>query len=89
MRYLVMIHRTATGYSVDVPDLPGCVAAAKTLQGARRLISEAIALHLELMQQAGEQLPTPRQSIEFSVDDSAEEEFCTWVDVQLPSTAIA
>jgi predicted RNase H-like HicB family nuclease len=84
LRYLVMIRRTPTGYSVDVPDLPGCVAVAKTVKAAQRLIAEAIALHLELMQQSGECIRTPRQSIEFAVDDSSDEEFCTWVEVKAP-----
>ncbi|HYT89079.1 MAG TPA: type II toxin-antitoxin system HicB family antitoxin [Gemmataceae bacterium] len=84
LRYLVFLRRTATGYSVDVPDLPGCVAAAGTLKTARRLIAEAIGLHLDLMQQSGEALPAPRQSIEFTVDETAEEELCTWVEVKDP-----
>jgi predicted RNase H-like HicB family nuclease len=82
MRYLIMIRRTPTGYSVDVPDLPGCVAAAKSLNGARRLIAEAIALHLELMRESGE--PLPRQSIDFVIDPAVVEELCTWVDVRVP-----
>src|SRR3954465_3069050 len=84
LRYLVFIRRTATGYSVDVPDLPGCVAVAKTINSARRLIAEAIGYHLELMQESGEDVPPPRQSIEFTVDESSEEEFCTWVEVKTP-----
>jgi predicted RNase H-like HicB family nuclease len=82
MRYLVIIRRTPTGYSVDVPDLPGCVAAAKTLQGARRLIAQAMQLHLDLMRQSGESIPTPRQTIDFTIDPNAIEELCTWVDVK-------
>ena len=38
MQFLVMVRRTATGYSVDVPDLPGCVSTAKTVEGALRRI---------------------------------------------------
>jgi predicted RNase H-like HicB family nuclease len=79
---LVFIRRTATGYSVDVPDLPGCVAVAKTVKSARRLIAEAIGYHLELMRESGEVIPPPRQSIEFTVDETSEEEFCTWVEVK-------
>ncbi len=82
MRYIVMIRRTPTGYSADVPDLLGCIAAAKTLNGVRRLIAEAIALHVDLMQQSGEIVPAPRQSIEFTIDKDAGEEFCTWVEVE-------
>lgn len=85
MRYLVMIRRTATGYSVDVPDVLGCVAAAKTLRGARRMIAGALASHFELMRESGETIPFPRQSIQFAVDESSDEEFCTWVDVAMPA----
>jgi predicted RNase H-like HicB family nuclease len=87
MRFLIMIRRTSTGYSVDVPDLPGCVAAAKTLNGARRLIAQAIALHLELMHESGETIPAPRQRIEFVIDPDALEEICTWVDVTIAEAA--
>jgi predicted RNase H-like HicB family nuclease len=87
MRYLVMIRRAQTGYSVDVPDLPGCVAAAKSLKSARRLIADAVALHLDLMSKAGETIPAPRQSIDFAIDPDAIEELCTWVDVDIPEPA--
>lgn len=89
LRYRVLIRGTATGYSVDVPDVPGCVATAKTVKGARRLIAEALTLHLELMQQAGEAVPVPRRSIEFAVDESSDEEFCTWVEVAAPQAVSA
>ena len=56
MRYLVFIRRTRTGYSVDVPDLPGCVATATNVEHARQMIAEAIEMHLELMQQQGHSL---------------------------------
>ena len=84
MRYLVMIRRTRTGYSVDVPDLPGCVATGTTVEHARQMIAQAIEMHLELMQQAGEMWPVPSQRIEFEVDETAAEELCTWVEVESP-----
>jgi predicted RNase H-like HicB family nuclease len=87
MRFLVMIRRTNTGYSADVPDLPGCVATAKSLQGVRKHIARAIELHLELMLQAGEPLPEPTQSMAFSIDPNEEEAFCTWVEVTEPQPA--
>ncbi len=81
MRYLVIIRRTSTGYSIDVPDLPGCVATGTTVEHARQMIAEAIEMHLELMQQSGEAIPTPSTSFEFAVDQDAGEELCTWVEV--------
>ncbi len=83
-----MIRRTATGYSVDVPDLPGCVATGTTIEHARQMIAQAIEMHLELMQQSGEAPPSPSAAIEFSVGDDSAEELCTWVEVELPQPAI-
>ncbi|MCE9545453.1 MAG: type II toxin-antitoxin system HicB family antitoxin [Planctomycetia bacterium] len=83
MRFLVMIRRTTTGYSVDVPDLPDCVATGTTIEHARQMIAEAIEMHIELMRKSGESVPLPTRSIEFAVDDSSGEELCTWVEVEL------
>src|SRR4051812_31942551 len=83
MRYPVMIRRTATGYSVDVPDVLGCVATATSLESARELIARALEGHFEIMAAAGESIPQPSHSIEFTIDDDAGEEFCTWVEVDL------
>ena len=84
MRYLVMIRRTNTGYSVDVPDVPGCVATGTTVEQARQMIATAIEMHLELMQQSGEPIPSPSTHIDFAVDEDSGEELCTWVEVELP-----
>jgi predicted RNase H-like HicB family nuclease len=77
-----MIRRTATGYSVDVPDLPGCVATGTTVEHSRQMIAKAIDMHLDAMRQAGEVVPEPSRRMEFSVDDAAGEELCTWVEVE-------
>jgi predicted RNase H-like HicB family nuclease len=84
MRYLVMIRRTGTGYSVDVPDLLGCVATGTTVEHARQMIADAIEMHLELMQQSGETPSVPSSTVEFAVGDDSVEELCTWVEVEAP-----
>jgi predicted RNase H-like HicB family nuclease len=62
--YTVFIEPTATGYSAHVPDLPGCVAAAATLEGTRQLIREAIEFHIEGMRINGDAVPEPTPHIE-------------------------
>jgi predicted RNase H-like HicB family nuclease len=84
-RYFVMIRRTRTGFSADVPDVDGCVSAGMTVEHTKQLIAEALEMHLELMHQSGEPLPPPRHKIEFEIDDDAGEEFCTWVEVEVPA----
>jgi predicted RNase H-like HicB family nuclease len=42
-----------------VPDLPGCVTTAPTIEDARRLIAEAIEFHIEGLRMDGEPVPEP------------------------------
>ena len=60
MKYAV-IYETgpAGGYSAYVPDLLGCVAAARTLEEVRTLMEEAIEFHIEGMRLHGEAVPEP------------------------------
>ena len=55
----VIFERTHTGYSAYSPDVPGCVAAARTLPSTRKLIREALEFHLEGMAEDGDELPQP------------------------------
>jgi predicted RNase H-like HicB family nuclease len=87
MRYLVVIRRTTTGYSVDVPDLPGCIATATSVEHARQMIAQAIEMHLEMMQQSGDPIPSPSMTYEFAIDEDSPEELCTWVEVEAPQLA--
>jgi predicted RNase H-like HicB family nuclease len=84
LSYAVIIRKTATGYSADAPDVLGCIAAAKTLNGTRRLMAEALYYHFEMMKESGEKIPMPRPIIEFSEDEADEETFCTWIKVKKP-----
>jgi len=47
-----------------VPDLPGCVAAASTLEETRQLIREAIEFHIEGMRMGGDPIAEPTSHIE-------------------------
>lgn len=63
-RYTVFFEPTPSGYSAHVPDLPGCVAAAATLEATRTLIREAIEFHIEGLRLRGEAVPQPAPHIE-------------------------
>ncbi len=61
VHYLVRINKEArSDWGASVPDLPGCVAVAKTLDAALRRIRSAIELHLEGMREDGMSPPRPR-----------------------------
>jgi len=57
IQYSVVLEPTATGYSVYVPDLPGCVSVGDTREEALAMITEAIELHIELLTESGDAIP--------------------------------
>ena len=74
MKYVALIAKTGNGYAADLPDLPGCIAAADTFEETWQLIQEAANYHVELMAEHGETIPKP---LNVAVE----------VEVQLPAPA--
>jgi predicted RNase H-like HicB family nuclease len=60
MRFLVVIEKTATGYSAYSPDVPGCVATGADRNEVELRMKEAIEFHLEGMKAEGYPLPEPQ-----------------------------
>jgi predicted RNase H-like HicB family nuclease len=59
-QYIALIHKDSdSDFGVSFPDLPGCVTAGSTLDEARDMAAEALALHLEGIEQDGSALPEP------------------------------
>ena len=54
MKYAVVIETTHNGYAAYLPDLPGCIAAADTIQETEDLIQEAVSYHPDLHRESGE-----------------------------------
>ena len=63
--YLVVIEGEGNSFSGYAPDLPGCVAAGDTADEVRRLMHEAIPLHVESLRSHGEPVPVPRSQVEY------------------------
>ncbi len=59
MKYTVIYEKSATGYGAYIPDLPGCVATGKTKAQVKKLIREAIELHIASLKQHGDPVPEP------------------------------
>lgn len=57
MRYAVVIEKAGANYSAYVPDLPGCIATAETVEQAVSEIRDAIRFHIEGLKEDG--LPVP------------------------------
>ena len=59
-QYIALIHKDAdSDFGVSFPDLPGCVTAGATLDEARDMAEEALAFHIEGLEQDGEAIPEP------------------------------
>ena len=64
MKYLVVVEKSDNGYGAYAPDLPGCVAAARTRNEVVTLIQEAIEFHIEGLRQSGSPVPMPTSQSE-------------------------
>lgn len=58
--YIGLIHKEAgSDFGVSFPDFPGAITAGTTLDDARAMAEEALALHIEGLTEDGEVLPEP------------------------------
>jgi predicted RNase H-like HicB family nuclease len=58
--YIGLIHKDADShFGVSFPDFPGAITAGTTLDEARAMAEEALALHLEGLAEDGEAVPEP------------------------------
>jgi len=71
MQYLVVLEKSATGFGAYVPDLPGCVAVGDSREEVRRLIQEAVELHLDDLKESGQPIPPPSTESELIQIDAA------------------
>jgi predicted RNase H-like HicB family nuclease len=57
--YAVIYEWTGNNYSAYVPDLPGCIACADTLEETEQLMKGAIELYIEALRDEGSPVPEP------------------------------
>jgi len=57
--YTVVYEWAGANYSAYVPDLPGCVACADTLDETEQLMKEAVGLYIETLKEDGKPIPEP------------------------------
>ena len=60
VKYLVVIEKGRRSWGAHVPDLPGCVAVAKTRAQLLKLIKGTLEFHIEGLKEAGDKVPFPR-----------------------------
>jgi predicted RNase H-like HicB family nuclease len=64
-RYAVVIEKADGNYSAYVPDLPGCVATADTVEAIEAEIRDAIRFHIEGLEADGLPVPEPTSIAEY------------------------
>jgi predicted RNase H-like HicB family nuclease len=55
------------GYKVLVPALPGCITYGETIEEARAMATEAIALYVEELQARNEEISDDNDTLEYSI----------------------
>jgi predicted RNase H-like HicB family nuclease len=99
--YIALLRKdAASDYGVDFPDFPGCITAGRTLDEARGMAAEALALHLAGMREDREPIPEPstlddimsdpanRDAVAFLVDVAARPSKAVRVNVILPAEVV-
>ena len=61
----MVIEKAAENYSAYVPDLPGCVATAATVEAIEEEIRDAIRFHIEGLEADGVEVPEPTSIAEY------------------------
>jgi predicted RNase H-like HicB family nuclease len=64
-RYAVVIEKAGSNYSAYVPDLPGCVATADTVEAIEVEIRDAIRFHIDGIKADGLDVPPPTTIAEY------------------------
>lgn len=87
--YVALIHKdTSSDFGVSFPDFPGCVTAGQTLDQARLMAEEALALHIEGMIEDNEVIPPPSALDEIMKVRENMDAVAFLVDAKIPERAI-
>jgi len=59
-KYLIVIEKSASGFSAYSPDLPGCVSTGRSQEEVEKNMRDAIAFHLDGLREEGQPVPEPQ-----------------------------
>jgi predicted RNase H-like HicB family nuclease len=95
-KYPVIFEWGGKNFGGYAPDIPGCVATAKTLPKMREMLKGALEAHLQWMASDGDTIPVPSDRV--TVDMEPDAEFpqprgyyvvVETLDVKLPKAKVA
>ncbi len=68
LSYRILLRKEPEGgYTVIVPSLPGCITYGETIEEAIEMAKEAIELYLESLREHGEEIPTEKETLEYTL----------------------
>jgi predicted RNase H-like HicB family nuclease len=89
MEYIAYLHKDKdSDFGVSFPDLPGCVTGGTTLEEARRMAAEALALHLRGMEEDGEAIPEASTLDQLANDPALRDAVAFLVRAELPERTV-
>jgi predicted RNase H-like HicB family nuclease len=89
MEYIAYLHKEKrSDYGVSFPDFPGCITAGSSLEEARRLAGEALALHVAGMREDGEPIPRPSTLDELRTDPAMKGAVAFLTELREPETTV-
>lgn len=80
----VLTREHVGGFTVEFPDLPGCLTCGDTLAETLTMAREAMSLHLYGMEEDGDQIPEPSDPAKIQHKLGADQTL-TLVDTWMPS----
>lgn len=86
--YPAIVERSADGYSVFFPDLPGCTSAGATVQEAAQNAEQALDGHLLVSAEHGDKLADPSEMDKVEADPEVQEVARILVRAERPGKAI-
>jgi predicted RNase H-like HicB family nuclease len=84
--YIAIVHKgSKTDFGVSFPDFPGCITAGQTVDEAKDLAQEALALHVKGMIEDGDEMPAPSK-LEDIMADADYADAVAYLVVSIPDT---
>lgn len=70
-----------SGYTVNFPDLPGCITEGDSMEEALHMAKEALELHLYGMEEDGDLIPNPTRPEDLKIPEKS---FVSLVEIWMP-----
>ena len=62
---MTVIEKTVHNYSVYLPDISGCIVIGKTIEEAKKNITEALNMHFQGLDEDGQSSPKPKAKADY------------------------